>query len=231
MSSNKIIFKNDENLNKIELDIINYSNKLIKSLNVPKNTDLISGKYEGGIKIWECALDLIQFLPKIYSKSNLTNFNVLELGCGHGLPGIYFLLKKSNVTFQDFNKEVLENITKNYIIQLKDKYNLDYLKNVDFISGDWKEFKSNKKFNIIVSGDTLYNIDNYEKIFNILYNYLEKNGVAYFSTKKFYYGVGGSSSEFIYFIESKNCFEINKINEINDGISNIRLILEIKWKK
>ena len=52
-----------------------------------------------------------------------------------------------------------------------------------------------------------------------------------FSTKKFYYGVGGSSSEFIYFLESKNCFEINKINEINDGISNIRLILEIKWKK
>ena len=78
MSSNKIIFKNDENLSKIEINIINYSNNLIKSLNVPENTDLISGKYEGGIKIWECALDLIQFLPKIYSKSNLTNFNIYQ---------------------------------------------------------------------------------------------------------------------------------------------------------
>ena len=231
MENNKIIFKNDENLSKIEIDINNYSNDLIKSLNVPNNTDLISGKYEGGIKIWECALDLINFLPTKYSKSNLSNLNVLELGCGHGLPGIYFLLKGCNVTFQDFNKEVLENITNNYIVQLKDKYNFDYFKNVEYISGDWGDFKCNKKFNIIISGDTLYNIDNYEKIFNILKNYLEKEGIALFSTKKFYYGVGGSSSEFIYFIESKNLFEINKINEINDGVSNIRLILEIKWKK
>ena len=76
----------------------------------------------------------------------------------------------------------------------------------------------------------MYNIDNYEKIYNILKNYLDKEGIAYVATKKYYFGVGGSSSEFIYFIKEKGEFEVNKLTKINDGLSNIRVILEIKWK-
>ena len=143
---------------------------------------------------------------------------------------LWILLKGGNVTFQDFNKEVLDNITKGYLNQLKEKFNLDLFYNSNFENGDWGNFKSNKQYNIIISCDTLYNTDNYEKIYNILKNYLSKNGKAIFATKKFYFGVGGSSSEFIYFIREKGEFEINKIKEIDDGISNLRLILEIKWK-
>ena len=225
----KITF-NDKNLSNIYLDSYELKNSIIKSAKIPENTDLVKGIYEGGIKIWECSIDLLNFLPSIYENINLNNENILELGCGHGLPGIYLLLKGGNVTFQDFNKEVLDIITKGYLNQLKEKFNLDLFNKSSFENGDWGNFKSDKKYNIIISCDTLYNTDNYEKIYNILKNYLSKNGKAFFATKKFYFGVGGSSSEFIYFIREKGEFEINKIKEINDGISNLRLIVEIKWK-
>ena len=124
--SSKIKF-NDKNLSNIHLDSYELKNSIIKTAEIPENTDLIKGIYEGGIKIWECSLDLLNFLSTLYENSNLNNINSLELGCGHGLPGIYLLLKGSNVTFQDFNKEVLDLITKAYINQLKEKYNLNFV--------------------------------------------------------------------------------------------------------
>lgn len=47
---------------------------------------------------------------------------MLELGCGHGLPSLYFLLRGCNVMFQDFNREVLEKITYTYVNQLSNEY-------------------------------------------------------------------------------------------------------------
>ena len=74
------------------------------------DSDLVSGVYEGGLKIWECSLDLVDYIAQ-----NLQIFegkNVFEIGCGQGLPGIMSLLcGAQTVTFQDFNFEVLNNAT------------------------------------------------------------------------------------------------------------------------
>ena len=226
----KIEFSYDKSLSNISLNYIHFNNSLIKSTNVPENTDLISGKYEGGIKIWECDQDLLEFLPSIYNDS-WKNKNILDMGCGHGLPGIYLLLKGINeICFQDFNKEVLDNITKNYINQLKNNFGLNFEKNVKYIEGDWGAFQYNKKFDIIISGDTLYNNANYEKIYNLIKNNLNKDGEAYFASKRFYFGVGGGSSEFRQYISDRNEFQIEQVKTIKDGINNIRVILKITWK-
>ena len=226
----KIEFSNDKSLSNISLNYIHFNNSLIKSTNVPENTDLISGKYEGGIKIWECDQDLLEFLPSIYNDS-WKNKNILDMGCGHGLPGIYLLLKGINeICFQDFNKEVLDNITKNYINQLKNNFGLNFEKKVNYVNGDWGEFQYNKKFDIIISGDTLYNNSNYEKIYNLIKNNLNKDGEAYFASKRFYFGVGGGSSEFRQYISDRNEFQIEQVKTIKDGINNIRVILKITWK-
>ena len=226
----KIEFSNDKSLSNISLNYIHFNNSLIKSTNVPENTDLISGKYEGGIKIWECDQDLLEFLPSIYNDS-WKNKNILDMGCGHGLPGIYLLLKGINeICFQDFNKEVLDNITKNYINQLKNNFGLNFEKKVNYVDGDWGEFQYNKKFDVIISGDTLYNNSNYEKIYNLIKNNLNKDGEAYFASKRFYFGVGGGSSEFRQYISDRNEFQIEQVKTIKDGINNIRVILKITWK-
>jgi predicted nicotinamide N-methyase len=36
---------------------------------------------------------------------------VLELGCGHGLPGILCLLAGASAHFQDYNRQVLRHLT------------------------------------------------------------------------------------------------------------------------
>ena len=67
------------------------SNKKVK-------TDIIPGKYEGGNVLWFGALDLVNYLDA--QQFSFENKSVIELGCGHGLPGIYTLTRNANVVFQ-----------------------------------------------------------------------------------------------------------------------------------
>ncbi|KAL6293515.1 hypothetical protein ACE6H2_001657 [Prunus campanulata] len=61
------------------------------------NSDLVPGKYEGGLKLWEGSLDLVKALSSEVQNGHLsfTGKRVLELGCGHGLPGIFACLEAS----------------------------------------------------------------------------------------------------------------------------------------
>ena len=244
--SNYITY-NDEKLKDYKIKIDTYSNEDFSSLNLPKNKDLIPGQYEGGIKVWECSLDLCTFLPNYVGWYDLSNVSVLEIGCGHGLPGLYFLLRGAKVLFQDFNKEVLDKITNNYINQIKDNYDLELFDNAAFISGDWldfinkldnkdfdcnsfntKEYISKNKFDIIISADTIYNPENYDSFYSIIKNKLNNPGICFVCSKKFYFGVGGGTSQFMDYIKNKGHFNIEVVKEINDGVSNIRQILEIR---
>jgi 2-polyprenyl-3-methyl-5-hydroxy-6-metoxy-1,4-benzoquinol methylase len=243
----KQIQYNDENLKNVSIIVQSFKNEDFEEFSNFKNKDLVPGQYEGGIKVWECSLDLCNFLPSYVGWFDLSTLNVLELGCGHGLPGLYFLLRGAKVMFQDFNSEVLNKITKSYISQINCNYNLDLSKNSAFINGDWSEFNSKIEntnyeyysdttkdaftygmFDIIVSADTIYNINNYESFYSILKYKLKKPGICFICSKKFYFGVGGGTSQFIDFVKSKGDFSVSVVNEYNDGISNIRQIIEIK---
>lgn len=86
-------------------------------------TDLVPGVYEGGLKTWECSLDLAGVLAQKVAKSPdfLQNKKVIELGCGTAVPSLYLLskvLKKvddkpTNLTLQlcDFNEQVLRMVS------------------------------------------------------------------------------------------------------------------------
>ncbi|CAI5499218.1 unnamed protein product [Closterium sp. Naga37s-1] len=58
-------------------------------------SDLVPGKYEGGFKLWEAAVDLMEAVRADMQDGTLSfrRKHVLELGCGHGLPGILACLK------------------------------------------------------------------------------------------------------------------------------------------
>ncbi|KAF9937347.1 hypothetical protein BGZ65_001567 [Modicella reniformis] len=74
-------------------------------------SDLVKGVYEGGLKTWECALDLVAYLAE--QKENYDGKKVLELGCGSALPGIYVLTQSNlvRVDLQDYNDQVLKLVT------------------------------------------------------------------------------------------------------------------------
>lgn len=144
--------------------------KSLLSLSDSHHSDLIPGVYEGGLKVWECALDLVHFLSEL--DLNFPQMNILELGCGIGLPGIYSAMRGAKaVHFQDYNPEVLNYSTIPSVmlntgsnIGNESKHNtgnegavaadengngdvLDPVENVTeerfkFYSGDWNEFVS-----------------------------------------------------------------------------------------
>ena len=70
---------------------------------------ILVGFPAGGFKLWECALDLCDHLCNAFDikatqeqwSSKLPHgTRVLELGCGHGLPGILMMLAGCDVHFQ-----------------------------------------------------------------------------------------------------------------------------------
>ena len=73
-------------------------------------TDIVTGKYEGGKVIWECSIDLIEKLPKLVRPDIK---RVLELGCGQGLPAVSLGQKfeLEVLTMQDYNEDVLQGVT------------------------------------------------------------------------------------------------------------------------
>ncbi|KAL3507251.1 hypothetical protein ACH5RR_032633 [Cinchona calisaya] len=115
------------------------------------NLDLVPGKYEGGLKLWEGSLDLVKTLRSEMQdgKLSFSGKRVLELGCGHGLPGIFACLMGSGVVhFQDFNAEVLQSLTiPNVNANIQKKTNsagtdvIECITELEtrFFAGDWSE--------------------------------------------------------------------------------------------
>lgn len=85
-----------------------------------QRSDLISGVYEGGLKVWECTYDLLEVIEK--EGQTFSGKAVLDLGCGAGLLGILALRRGARqVHFQDYNSTVIEQLTvSNVIINLGD---------------------------------------------------------------------------------------------------------------
>lgn len=80
-----------------------------------QRSDLISGVYEGGLKVWECTYDLLELIEK--RGETFTGKAVLDLGCGAGLLGILALKRGARlVHFQDYNSTVIEQLTVSNVI-------------------------------------------------------------------------------------------------------------------
>uniref|UniRef100_A0A3B5LY04 protein-histidine N-methyltransferase n=1 Tax=Xiphophorus couchianus TaxID=32473 RepID=A0A3B5LY04_9TELE len=82
----------------------------ILSFREEKNSDLISGVYEGGLKVWECTYDILEIMEK--EGETFSGKTVLDLGCGAGLLGILALKRGARqILFQDYNSTVIEQLT------------------------------------------------------------------------------------------------------------------------
>lgn len=222
--------------------------------------DIIPGKYEGGFKVWECSIDLVQYLIKSINTTDTlqatSTSNVLELGCGHGFPGIACLSKGfCNVLFSDLNEEVLTETTwPNIILNLNnrsdtcnlDSISIDALSHIQCYSGDWIKlsanlndnvngcsYRSGSKFDLIVSAETLYSKESCMKILYMIINHLNINGIVLIASKKYYFGVEGGTAEIEKLINQlySSSLSFTVVEVYDDGVSNIREIIQIQWKK
>lgn len=100
-----------------------------------KESDIIPGVYEGGYKVWECSVDLAIFILQRKCPLPLEGTGrVVELGCGHGFPGIAALKTGyQKVLFSDLNAEVIDQATwPNVFLNCRDT-----MAGVRCYSGDW----------------------------------------------------------------------------------------------
>lgn len=195
-------------------------------------SDVIPRQYEGGLKTWECSIDLLNFLilEQNFIKSQVSN--VLEVGCGSGLPGIFCYKISSNpklFVFQDFNQNVLESVTlPNIILNLKNQNSpLEHFK---FFYGDWKNFPKKlpeeKSFDLILTSETIYRSESYPVLLEIFSHALstKKDARVLLAAKDYYFGLGGSVQQFSKFATSKG-WNVRVLRQFSEGVP--RSILEI----
>jgi len=207
---------------------------------LPESFDVVPGRYEGGFKIWECSLDLVDFLFSSFGSPSSHKHKprkVLELGCGHGLPGCAFLslrLEGSTVLFSDLNAEVLEQTTwPNVAMNCP-----DLLDRVQCVCGDWLSLSNTilgheDKFDLILSAETLYTSLSCQKVLFMLENHLSSDGVALLATKRHYFGLGGGTREFEVLVSgsTRDLLCCSVVKSFEDGQSNIRDIIRVTHKK
>jgi len=101
------------------------------------------------------------------------NLNILDLGCGTGLSGIPFKDSSAHLIGIDLSKNMLKRAENKKIYD-------------ELIHGDLTEEidKIDKKFDLVISTDTLIYVGKLETIFNKVYNKLNKNGLFAFSTEE-----------------------------------------------
>ena len=190
-----------------------------------QQSDLVPGVYEGGLKVWECSLDLVRFLDE--EKIDFSNKHVLELGCGVGLPGVLAAIRgASKVMFQDYNKDVLISSTIPTLLRntpcswkLEEKEKL-LVEQCSYIHGDWLDVKTTlsksfsdlrHSFDIILTSETIYNESNYLGLLELMKFCLNpsQDSTIYLVAKICYFGVGGSIQSFIDFVKNDKYFDIN----------------------
>ncbi|CAG8554803.1 9738_t:CDS:2, partial [Scutellospora calospora] len=67
-----------------------------------------------------------------------------------------------------------------------------------------------EKYDIILSSETIYNINSIPKIYNIIKHTLKyPSGIAYIAAKTIYFGVGGGILPFCQLIEQDGIFNVN----------------------
>jgi len=206
-----------DELNQIENRSKNEIQEKIDSI----QSDLIPAVYEGGFKTWECSHDLVDFLRSIGENSSRI-VNVLEIGCGSGLPGLELNRHEHfHVDFQDFNREVLletgEQVKKNRKIY----------KNRLFF-GDWADLTSiipAKHYDLLLTSETIYNTNNYDKLSHLFDHALKDDGVIFLAAKVYYFGVQGGTRQFENYLREKSQFQSRIVRVIDGNVQ--REILQI----
>ncbi|KAL9332834.1 hypothetical protein ACSQ67_002444 [Phaseolus vulgaris] len=218
------------------------------------NSDLVPGKYEGGLKLWEGSLDLIKALRSDI-RTGLISFGgkrVLEVG--RMRPWIAWNLciarGAAAVHFQDFNAEVLRcltipNLHANISGESQSSPSNPTIcekAEVRFFAGDWSgidkllphvstDDNRSGGYDFILMAETVYSVSSLQILYNLIKKCLQHpDGVVYMAAKKYYFGVGGGSRRFLSLVEKDGVFTSSLVAEITDGSSNVREVWKLAFK-
>ena len=208
----------------------------------PGGRDIVRGLYEGGAKVWECTLDVERWIAtSAEALASVSGASIaVDLGCGAGLLGC--AVQRGNpharVVFQDRNTAVIKEVTWP-TIQLNG--GLASLRSAVLLAADWERMSADVRagspdvgwlrgaVDLVVSSETLYAVDAYVPLLNLLDALLAPGGVALFGSKAFYFGVGGSVAAFVDAARGVpgNPFSVEVAQTFDDGKTVTRAIVRL----
>jgi predicted nicotinamide N-methyase len=194
-----------------------------------------------GQQLWECAVDLVSYLASAAGADLVRGRRVLELGCGHGLPGVWCLTRGEarSVTLQDNSAQVLRKITAQ---SLALNATAEQCERAVFVSGDWRELASDScslfepPFDVVLGAECVYSPESTSAFVAALRRALAPDGVALVATKTFYFGVGGGTLALKLALEqsaaadSERVLHMESIMQYADFKSNVRELLKVCWQ-
>ncbi|CAK0889608.1 unnamed protein product [Prorocentrum cordatum] len=187
-----------------------------------------------GIKVWEGGLDLAEALAALPREAagHLRGGRALELGAGHGVPGIVASMHLGmKVDFHDHSAEVLEQVTAaNAAASGLGEATSPPEDPPRLLSGDWRELLrevSQGAYDVVLAAEAIYRTDMYDDLAALLERCLTPTGVAWFAGKRLYFGCGGGTASFGAFMRARGGFTVDTAQVIEDGRSNLREILKI----
>lgn len=102
---------------------------------------------------------------------------VIELGCGHGLPGIVATLAGATVDYQDYNAEVLQMLTVPTVLaNWRANHGVESAPPpVRYFSGDWgtlgsllEDLNLTASYDMILTTETIYTLDGMSRLFKCI---------------------------------------------------------------
>lgn len=140
----------------------------------------------------------------------------------------------ANVDFQDYNSEVMDRLTMPNVL-LNAPMDNSQIPESRFFSGDWESFRKllessprKYKYDLILTSETIYNIDNQPKLLSLFDCCLETEGKIVLAAKVHYFGVGGGLRQFEEFLQKDGRWKVETVLKVDAGVK--REILEISRK-
>lgn len=136
------------------------------------------------------------------------------------------------------NRDVLETITMpNVLLNCKetstDDEKLEQLTTeCNFYAGDWSHFteltNDLEKYDLILTSETIYNIENQQKLLDTFKERLRIEGIIFVAAKSHYFGVGGGLEQFVDVIKSGKVFKSKEVWQAAENLK--RGIIELKFE-
>eukprot|EP00884_Botryococcus_braunii_P011875 jgi/Botrbrau1/20689/Bobra.0058s0019.1 len=245
---------------KVALGSVSLYKVLLSSLETSKllsnskacESDLIPELYEGGFKLWEGAIDLGSYLAAAcrLSEESLRNMGdqqqeisnplkgmkVMELGCGHGLPGILCVLAGAEVHFQAGFQQ--RGDCRHNIPNLEHNVQAFQLPTAEsgrarFFSGSWGSLPAllttkglEGSYDLVLSAETIYSEASQGDLLDCIVQLLAPGrGVALVAAKAFYFGVGGGTAGFRRLAQRRTDLRASVLAVLDDGASTKREIM------
>ena len=145
--------------------------------------------------LWPSAIALSEYITE--HSALVKNQDVIELGCGLGLPGMVASNLGGKVLMTDYLEEALSFARLNWEQNLSSVFNSELV--------DWRKIDDKKKYDIVLASDVAYENRSFQPLLIALKSLVKKNGRILLSepNRKF-------SSPFIELLKTE--FEIKKTN-------------------